>query len=91
MTPDQGNAIFEFVGALLICLSIRRLWHDKIVRGVSLVPVTFFATWGFWNLYFYPANALWWSFVAGLVMVTANGIWLLQMGFYVGREKWRLW
>ncbi len=72
-------------------MSIRRLWIDKLVRGVSLVPIAFFASWGFWNLYFYPSMDAWWSFLAGLFMVLANAAWLLQMGFYIGREKWRLW
>ncbi len=86
MTPDQINAAFEFIGSIFICLSIRRLYLDKSVRGVSMVPVTFFSFWAFWNLYFYPANELWWSFSAGLVMVVANGAWLCQMGYYVARE-----
>lgn len=83
---DQINAFFEFVGALLICFSIRRMAVDKQVRGVSLVPTTFFATWGFWNLFFYPHLHQWWSFGAGLFMVTVNAIWLVQMMYYVGRE-----
>ncbi|MGZ3674646.1 MAG: hypothetical protein ACXVCO_10080 [Ktedonobacterales bacterium] len=87
MTPDQINAAFEFFGALLIGLSIWRLHVDKMVRGVSPVPVTFFATWGFWNLAFYPALEQWWSFTAGLLMVFMNSIWLVQMCWYVAREK----
>jgi len=87
VTPDIANGIFEFVGALFICLSIRRLYLDKKVRGVSVVPITFFALWGWWNLYFYPSQGLWWSFLAGLFMVTANSVWLLQMGFYVLTER----
>lgn len=86
MTPDQINAFFEFVGAMFICLSIRRLYIDKKVRGVSVIPITFFAFWGWWNLYFYPVNELWWSFTAGLFMVAANTVWLGQMGYYVGYE-----
>ena len=87
MTPDQINAVFELVGALFICLSIRELWIDKIVRGVSLVPITFFALWGFWNLYFYPSVDAWYSFLAGLFMVAANAVWLAQMVFYISRER----
>lgn len=83
MTPDQINAVYEFVGALLICLSIRRLAIDGEVKGVSLWPVTFFATWGFWNLFYYPYLSQWWSFAGGLLMVTTNSIWLLQMAYFI--------
>ena len=86
MTPDQINALWEFVGALFICLSIRKLYLDGQFKGVSVVPVTFFSLWGIWNLYFYPVNELWWSFYAGLLMVLANTTWLLQMGFYLVKE-----
>lgn len=83
MLPDLINGTFEFIGALLICLSIRRLWLDGQVKGVSVVPVTFFASWGFWNLFFYPHLEQWLSFWGGVAMVLANSVWLIQMGYII--------
>lgn len=80
--PDVINGCFELIGGLLICLSIRKLFHDKIVRGVSAWPVTFFAMWGYWNLFFYPNLDQWFSFTGGLVIVTANTVWVGQMLWY---------
>lgn len=84
---DLINGAWELVGALLICLSIYRLHIDGEVKGVSAVPVTFFALWGFWNLYFYPSQDLWWSFAGGLVMVAANGTWIVQMIYYITNPR----
>jgi hypothetical protein len=56
--PDFINGLFEFVGGLLIAFSCVRLYKDKAVKGVSLWPVVFFNSWGFWNLAFYPVPKL---------------------------------
>jgi len=83
VTPDVINAFYEAFGGALIGMSIWRLYKDGQVKGVSLVPVVFFATWGYWNLYFYPALEQWWSFWGGVLMVTMNTVWLLQMAWYI--------
>lgn len=85
---DAINGFFELLGALLICLSIRRLYRDRSIRGVSTIPTAFFALWGWWNLLFYPAVGAWWSFYGGLFMVAANSVWLLQMGYFTINEKY---
>ena len=83
MTPDQFNSIFEVAGGLLLIVNCWRLYKDKIVRGVS-VPVTmFFTTWGFWNLVYYPYLDQWYSFVGGIVIATANLVWV-SMAIYYG-------
>ena len=53
MRPDLVVAFFETGAALLILLSIKRLAKDRLVRGVSPWPVSFFGAWGWWNLYWY--------------------------------------
>lgn len=88
MTPDILNGLFELIGALLLCLSIRRLLHDREVKGVSAVPVSFFACWGFWNLYFYPSLDQWWSFYGGLLMVAVNSTWILLMLWFAYVAPW---
>jgi hypothetical protein len=71
---DIFNGIFEFGGALLTCLSIRRLLIDRAVAGVSWLPTAFFTAWGFWNLYYYPSLGQMFSFAGGAALVLANAV-----------------
>jgi len=87
MTADQINGLFEMVGGLLILLSCRKLYQEKLVRGVSAVPVLFFNSWGLWNLVFYPAVGAWCSFAGGLFMVAANTLWTAMLVYYRRRER----
>jgi hypothetical protein len=87
--PDMVVAFFEAVSAVLICVSVVKLHKDKKVRGVSAWPVTFFALWGWWNIYWYAhidAPYAWW---AGLGVVAANTTWAVQMIYWVWREMHR--
>lgn len=93
---DAINGFFEAGMSLFICLSIRKAYQDKVVRGVSVVHVSFPWCWGLWNLYYYPHLEQWLSFWGGVAVVTANGIWLAQLIYYTrhpgGRERGtRLW
>ena len=85
--PDLVNGLFELLGGLLIALSCRRLYLDKQVKGVSLWPVLFFNSWGMWNLYFYPSQGCWLSFLGGLSTVTANTVWVGQIVYYSRRRS----
>lgn len=85
--PDMVNGAFELLGSIFILLSVRKLWQDKLVRGVHWAGVAFFASWGCWNLYFYPHLDQWMSFAGGLAIVTANAIWLAQMAYYIRAEQ----
>lgn len=85
--PDIINGAFEAAGGFFIWLSIRKLYLEKLVRGVSWVHVAFFSSWGYWNLYFYPHLGQWMSFAGGALLVTANTIWLLQIAFYLSKER----
>lgn len=86
MTPDTINGMFEALGAMLIWFNIVRLHEDKIVRGIHWVPPVFFVSWGYWNLYYYPHLEQWVSFVAGVFLVIANTIWVVQMIYYKRKE-----
>jgi hypothetical protein len=79
---DVVNGCYELFGAPFICLSIRKLAKEKKVHGVSWVHAFFFATWGFWNLYYYPSLGQWCSFIGGCAIVIANTIWLGQLIYY---------
>jgi hypothetical protein len=87
VSPDTINSTFELVAGCLIWLSVRKLARDKKVLGVHFAPISFFALWGFWNLYYYPAIDQWWSFFAGINVVTANTVWMVQMIYYEWRER----
>lgn len=73
---DTVNATFEGGGAVLLCFNVRRLWRDKKLAGVSLVPTVWWNLWGFWNVYFYHAVAQHWSFWAGLGVLAMNTVWV---------------
>lgn len=83
MTSDAVNAIFEGVGACMILLNIRQLHRDKAVAGFHPGPLSFFTGWGIWNCWFYPANGLPLSFVAGAVLASANLVYVGQVVYYL--------
>ena len=87
MTPDLINGLFETAGGLFIMLSIRTLHRVKLVRGVSWIHVSFFSSWGYWNLYYYPTLDQWFSFWGGVFLVAANTYWLGQIVFYLLLEQ----
>lgn len=85
--PDLINGIFESCGMFFILLSCIKLYKDKKVRGVSWIHAGFFATWGYWNLFYYPHLGQMISFIGGIGVVTMNTIWLFQMFYYIRQER----
>ena len=79
---DLINGLFELFGGVMIFLNCRALYRDKIVRGVNVGVTVFFTTWGIWNLYYYPHLDQWMSFVGGLLIVTANTLWIGMSWYY---------
>ena len=86
-TPDIINASFEGVAGLFIWLNVLRLYKDKKIQGVHWLPTTVFVMWGFWNLYYYPHLSQYLSFIGGLLVVSANTVWLGQIIFYSLKGK----
>jgi len=87
MSPDIFNALFELGGSFVLSLNVIRLYQHKVVKGVHYAPTAFFATWGAWNLYYYPYLEQWYSFMAGILLVTVNIIWLGQVYYYYRKRK----
>lgn len=85
--PDMINGSFEAFAGVMIGLHCRRLYRDKLVRGVSIVATAFFTTWGFWNIFYYAAIAQWASWVAGFLVVSANCVWIFLMLYYKRQER----
>lgn len=77
--PDLIDGLFELLGSVLLWMNVRKLRHDKMVRGVHWGPTTFFFVWGVWNLYYYPFLGQWLSFLGGLSIMVANLTWLILM------------
>ncbi len=86
MQPDHLNALFELIGGVAIFLNVAAVLKDKSVAGVRWWTVSFFAAWGLWNLYYYPHLEQWWSFAAGLFMVTANILWVALLIHYCRKK-----
>lgn len=86
MSADIVNALFEVFGAVFLSFNIVRLYKDKVLTGVSVVPTTFYTTWGLWNIYFYPATGNYLSGIAGVLVVVVNATWL-GMALYYSRGK----
>jgi len=82
MWPDIVNGSYELLGAPFILLSVIKLAREKRVQGVSWVHAGFFASWGCWNLFYYPHLGQWFSFVGGIAIVIVNTIWLGQLIYY---------
>jgi hypothetical protein len=76
---DLLNGVFEMLGGLLVLNHCRAVLRDKAVAGVSTFSTSIFTLWGVWNLYYYPSLGQWCSFAGGLVIVTANALWLTLM------------
>lgn len=83
-TPDLVNGAFELFGGAFNWLNVAALLRDKKLRGVSPLPTIVFTTWGFWNLFYYPHLDQWLSFAGGLVIVTANLVWVVLALKYRG-------
>jgi len=75
LTPDFGNSLFELIGAFFTWRNAYQLFKDKILRGVYWPTQFFFATWGLWNLFYYPSLEQWLSFYAGAILVIGNLLW----------------
>lgn len=88
MSPDLINGLFELGGAFAIAISIKKLYNDKLVRGISWLHVGFFALWGAWNLHFYPSVNAPLSFYAGAVLFAVNSVYVLQLIYYTLKEKY---
>lgn len=82
MWPDAVNAAFELVGAVTVWANIRRIWVDRVVRGVDWRVFIFFTVWGMWNLFYYPHLGQWLSFWGGAVITLSNAIWVVLVIYF---------
>lgn len=85
--PDLINGSFEVLGGIFTLNHCRALQCDKAVKGVSLLSVAYFSSWGLWNLYYYPSLGQWLSFFGGVFLVCTNSLYLLMLVYYRDSNK----
>ena len=77
--PDIGNSFFQFFGGVFVLNHCRVLLKQKQVHGLSIVSIAFFAVWGYWNLFFFTSQHLWFSLVGDLLNVTGNTLYVVLL------------
>lgn len=82
MWQDFCNGGFEFFAGILNWINVYRVYKDKEVKGYSIGVASFFAAWGFWNLYYYPFLNQWISFVGGMSISLSNLAWISLAIYY---------
>jgi len=87
MWQDFVNGAYELLGGVFIFFHCYRLFRQKKVRGVSLTAIAFFASWGVWNLYYYPSLNQWCSFTGGIGIVAMNTLYISMLIYYILKEK----
>ena len=85
--PDLINGLFEALGAVAILGHVRRVFKDKAVAGVAIWSTVFFASWGVWNLYYYPHLEQWASLAGGIAIVLGNFLWIAGLVYYTRHPK----
>ena len=79
---DAVNGGYESLASLFLLINVMRLHRDKECKGVSIVSTAFFASWGYWNCFFYPYNGHLFSAIAGVLVAGMNTFWVGQMIYY---------
>lgn len=85
--PDLVNALFELCGAIVVWISVWKLYQEKEIKGVYWPAWAFFAAWGIWNLFYYPSLDQVLSFYAGIVLVLGNVTWTMMAVYYTYRVR----
>ena len=85
--PDLINGSFEAFGSVALGTNIYQLHKDKTVRGVYVPASAFWATWGFWNIYYYSHLEQWFSLFAGACLAVMTTIWLSMAIYYKSKGR----
>jgi len=87
---DLINSLFEISGGFFVLLSIIKVIKDKKVAGVSYGTIGFFATWGYWNLFYYPSLNQWLSTAGAGILAATNTIYVLLLIYYARKDNERM-
>lgn len=81
-TPDIINGCLECAAAGMTSLNVRRVWKDRMVRGVDWRVTAFHISWGLYNLYFYPSLGQWCSLAGGIVLTLTNAAYVASLLYF---------
>lgn len=84
LSDDQVNALFQLGAMISVLNHCRLMWRSKEANGVSILSTLFFASYGIWNLWFYPGLEQWFSFAAAIGATAANLFWIFTI-WYIRR------
>ena len=87
MAMIPGDPATAILGSYATPENVAKLNRDKLVRGVHVIPTSLFTLWGYWNLFYYPSLGQWVSLCAGVNVVAANTVWVVQMIHYIRKER----
>lgn len=72
MSGDLINGIFEALGGAAVWWNVRTILRQKRYAGFSPATTIFFASWGLWNLWYYPSLGQIWSLFGGIIICVGN-------------------
>lgn len=83
---DFANACFEGFGSIFVLNHARVLMKHKIIRGVSVLSVAYFALWGVFNMFYYSHLEQAFSWYAGIAVLISNAFYLSLIVHYRRKE-----
>ena len=81
-TLDAINGSYELLGAIFQCLNVRKIYKDKMIKGVHWGSVLFFTTWGWFNMIYYPSLHQVYSTIGAIALTLVNTVWISQIFYY---------
>ena len=87
MNNDLINGLVQLFGGVLTIINIVKLIKDKKIKGISWIPTAYFSIWGAWNMYYLLSLNQTYSFWGGLIIFSANAIWLGLLIYYYTQER----
>jgi len=84
---DCTNGAYEMGGGIFMLLNCLKTYWDKEVKGISIISMIFFCSWGYWNLYYYPHLNQWISALGAAILVLFNTIWICMAIYYTRKNK----
>jgi hypothetical protein len=85
---DLINSVgFELLSCIFLSLNIWSLCKDKVVKGISLASAAFYASWAWWNVYYYLSLSQIFSFSAGILVAILTSWWIILALLYRHQKK----
>jgi hypothetical protein len=82
MTLDQFNSIFPFVASTAVILNIRRVYQDKIVKGIHWASPLINYTGQISGTYLLYSLGQYYSMMAGIWYTMLSVTWYCMMIYY---------